>query len=378
MLGRRCVELMLGVGLLALGPNAHAYRTAGDLEDFKGTERVAWHSGVTSFVLVDKIPGVVGGVDASLHLAKQALSAWQDVSCTSVIASLKGTTSSRAAYGDGINSIQWVDSGWEELGFRPGASGATDLRYEERDGQWVIAEADVYLNLYAHSWITGIADEDAEDGVAEIVGVMTHELGHALGLLHPCEEGGEPECTKSMTTSPATMYPEYSHGQLTLKEDDIAGICFLYPACDPESCAEGEVCTRNGCAVVCGETTCQVGEVCMEGRCVDWKDPCQVAPDSCVSCESDKDCSAGFECRGEVCAPRTVLPRNRTRHGLCRKPGTLPAHPKLSSRPGRALGPPTQAYLPRSPPNESDENHAKLHPNDQGGSRSRGSDGPQR
>lgn len=285
---------------------AHAYRTAGDLEDFEGTERVAWPSGVTSFVLVDRIPGVVGGVDASLHLARQALRVWEDVACTSVIASLKGTTSFRAAFGDGVNSIQWVESGWEELGFQPGASGATDLRYEERDGQWVIAEADVYLNLNAHSWITGIADEDAEDGVAEIIGVMTHEFGHALGLLHPCEEGGEPECTKSMTTNPATMYPEYSHGQLALKKDDIAGICFLYPACDPESCAEGEVCTKNGCAVVCGDETCQAGELCIEERCVDWRDPCQIAPESCVSCEVDEDCEKGFECRREVCAPRSV------------------------------------------------------------------------
>lgn len=287
---------------------AHAYRTAGDLEDFAGTERVAWPSGVTSFVLVDGIPGAIGGTEVNAELARRALSAWEDVSCTSVIASLKGTSSFPASYGDGVNSIEWVDSGWEELGFRPGASGATDLRYEERDGQWVIAEADVYLNLYAHSWITGIADGDAEDGVAEIVGVMTHEFGHALGLLHPCEEGGDPECTEKMTAEPATMYPEYSHGQLGLRKDDKDGICFLYPACDAESCAEGEVCTRSGCAVVCGEETCKAGEICLEARCVDWTNPCEVAPESCVSCESDKDCEKGFECRDEVCAPRIAAP----------------------------------------------------------------------
>jgi hypothetical protein len=307
--GRRArwrVPVLALVMTLAGSLTAHAYRTAGDLEDFAGTERVGWPAGVTSFTLVDDVPGAVGGSDVNAELVRRALRAWGEVGCSSAVASLEGSTSSPAEYGDGINSIQWLRSGWEEHGFQPGASGATDVRYEEQDGEWVIAEADVYLNVEAHDWITGLADDETPAGAVEIVGVMTHELGHALGLLHPCEEHGEPLCTEAMAKKRATMYPAYSHGQLELKSDDVDGICFLYPACTPESCSDGEVCEKNGCAVVCAGKTCKSGELCIEERCVDWTDPCAVSPESCIRCDSNEDCDDGFECRGASCVPRFV------------------------------------------------------------------------
>jgi hypothetical protein len=295
------LALALAAGLTAT--SAHAYRTAGDLADFEGTTRVGWPGGVTSFVLVDDIPGAVGGVGTNAELIASALQAWMDVSCTSVVAGLEGTTSADASYGDGTNTIQWVRSGWEDLGFQPGASGATDLVYEEVDGQWVIVEADVYLNLEAHEWTTGAATEDTPEGTAEVVGVLTHELGHALGLLHPCEESGEPACTNEMRDNPSTMYPAYSHGQLELVKDDRDGICFLYPACDENSCADQETCTKNGCAAVCGDVTCGVGEQCWEGECLDFTDPCSIDPVSCIVCEEDDDCGEGYECSDSACFP---------------------------------------------------------------------------
>gem|GEM_PF-6698162 len=46
------------VGVLLVSSSAHAYRTAGDLADFSGTERVGWSGGITSFVLVDDAPSL--------------------------------------------------------------------------------------------------------------------------------------------------------------------------------------------------------------------------------------------------------------------------------------------------------------------------------
>lgn len=294
----------LALGILSFGNVAWGYRTAGDLPEFEGTEKVRWPAGVASFVLVDDLPAGVGGVETNADLVRAALRAWTGVECTSFQAGLAGLTSTEAAYGDNQNSIQWVSFGWEDYGFEPGAAGASDVRYEEVDGQWVIVEADVYLNAQDHDWSTGAGTDDER----EISGVLTHELGHALGLLHPCLESVMPLCTPDQNENPPTMHPAYSHGQVSLEPDDIDGICFLYPACTDDTCADGEECTINGCATVCEGVTCEVGEACVEGECFDYTDPCQVGSPECEDCASDEECGWGYSCQEGECILEAELP----------------------------------------------------------------------
>jgi hypothetical protein len=64
---------------------------------------------------------------------------------------------------------------------------------------------------------------------------LTHELGHFIGLAHPCGSGsGSPEidCASSPDFAITTMYPFESPGETSkrvLSADDVDGVCTLYP-----------------------------------------------------------------------------------------------------------------------------------------------------
>src|SRR5262249_17023075 len=152
--------------------------------------------------------------------------------------------------GDGINTIQWIFSGWTSRGLDPSAAGATDVQYEKgADGKWVIVEADIYLNAENHRWV---ASGTPPTGLRDLASVLTHEMGHLLGLLHPCEPGGAdgaPDCATDPAFAQATMYPIYDPAEVSLGDDDEAGACFLYPgnACEVAGCPAGMACSTTGC-----------------------------------------------------------------------------------------------------------------------------------
>ncbi|MCB9535204.1 MAG: matrixin family metalloprotease [Myxococcales bacterium] len=119
--------------------------------------------------------------------------------------------------------------------------------------------------------------DDPEDGASYVPGVLTHEIGHALGLGHSPRRD-------------ATMYWHYqgAAGE-TLDADDERGLRFLYGA--P---AWGEACD-----------TCVVTDDCAPGA---W---CLAAEQGFAYCGApcDGGCPAGFDCVGlqngaQACWPR--------------------------------------------------------------------------
>ncbi len=115
---------------------------------------------------------------------------------------------------DGENRIVWHENEWpEEL--RGGTLAVTTTLYRVSTGQ--ILDADIDVNGVDYFW-TDTTEPGQVD--TDVQNTLTHELGHVLGLAH-------------VPDPDATMYAESAPGDLekrTLAQDDIDGLCFVYPA----------------------------------------------------------------------------------------------------------------------------------------------------
>lgn len=298
---RWVVSIALALSISAGSNSAWAFRSGRDLPDLSGSDRVAFAGGAISLGLYQALPKGLRLAAVEVAIA-EATGAWSVPECSAIQFTYTGTTSDHAVPGDGTNTIEWI-SDWAERGFPSDAPGATDVQYEKNGDSWVIVEADVYLNR-AFTWTT---DPTAPDTVRNVATVLTHEVGHALGLLHPCEPGGingAPACGEPFADqySGTTMYPFYGETQSTLSQDDKDGVCFLYPKgeCPDAGCAENEVCTPEGCVAECQGQVCGVGQVCTAGGCA-TQGSCEFR--SCVgmACVNDFGCGSFDRCIAGTC-----------------------------------------------------------------------------
>jgi hypothetical protein len=307
-LGPRLRRRILLIGSLfgsavAFSPSASAYRTAADSPEFEGAQKVRWAKDAVEYVLNTDVPvGVT--YDDFAAAAHRAFEEWMQPNCSVLRFRSAGATSTPAARGDGVNTIQWITDQWSERGFATDAAAVTDVQYAQQlEGTWVIAEADLYLNAELYDWVPEPAASDQQS----LLNVLTHEAGHIAGLLHPCEPGGTggvPDCASSPGFAETTMYPFYGPEQTTLSADDVNGICFLYSGsrCASEGCRPGYRCTSDGCRIECGETVCGEGETCLDGGCRTTSPPCEGT--SCdKACTSNDDCPLPLRCAGTTCAP---------------------------------------------------------------------------
>jgi hypothetical protein len=139
---------------------------------------------------------------------------------------------------DQENRIVWREDVWPE-DVPSGTLALTTLVYREASGQ--IIDADIDLNGVHHFW----TDTDTPGSVdTDVQNTLTHELGHLLGLAHAPDPA-------------ATMYRESAPGDLekrTLSEDDVLGLCSIYPAGQPTPLAPDfrPIPLTTGCAAARG------------------------------------------------------------------------------------------------------------------------------
>lgn len=105
------------------------------------------------------------------------------------------------------NILIFRDAEWQENGYDKLA--LTTVNFDKDTGE--IWNADIEVNSRDYSYV-----QSYEGGDNDLVGVLTHEVGHFLGLAHSTE-------------TDATMYFTYHEGMATLSEDDTLGICAIYP-----------------------------------------------------------------------------------------------------------------------------------------------------
>ncbi|BDG01878.1 matrixin family metalloprotease [Anaeromyxobacter oryzae] len=84
----------------------------------------------------------------------------------------------------------------------------------------------------------------------DLQNTLTHEIGHFIGLAHPCEPSKGIACTAAMAD--VTMYPyeqPVETKKRTLSPDDVDGVCTLYPAGSTSgSGGGGPSSSHGGCA----------------------------------------------------------------------------------------------------------------------------------
>ncbi len=140
-------------------------------------------------------------------------------------------------YGGNMNLLVWQDSDWEVDKFHvENAMALTTLSYDDANGQ--ILDADIEFNSEFFDF--GL---NGEPHLADVRNTATHEIGHMLGLDHSMAAG-------------STMNPSAQPGDVDkrdLTEDDIAGICELYPLNgDPNVCEP----PYNGLSLDCSSVRC--------------------------------------------------------------------------------------------------------------------------
>jgi hypothetical protein len=182
---------------------------------------------------------VIGAIDA-------AFAAWR-VPCSALVFENAGMTNRRLAT-DAHNVMLFIEEGWV---YGKEAAAATSL--------WIIdgeQTADIAVNGQHFTWAIGPSNS-AYATTLDLQAVMTHEIGHFIGLGHS-ERAFD------------TMYYSWKpwQGQRTLSIDDKLGVCDLYPAQGDEcgSCPASETCTQYARGRLCEGAPDPIGTPCNAER----------------------------------------------------------------------------------------------------------------
>ncbi len=188
-------------------------------------------------------PGVPGG---GLTEVRAGIRAWNNVSGSRVNLAFQGTAARdfRTDDVDGVNSISYEDPFDEIPGsYERGGGGVIAITYtffycgrstatheipgNESVEALAIIEANVTTQDGYEQWVRFTPDPRKSHEE-----VMAHELGHAIGIAHPCGDAASGSCDE--VTGEALMRARV-HGDgrgAELNSDDRAAVRFLYPVPD--------------------------------------------------------------------------------------------------------------------------------------------------
>jgi len=110
------------------------------------------------------------------------------------------------------NVITFHDDKWPYQNTGAETLALTTVFFNPETGE--IYDANIELNSFDAKFVLTAGDADNEHD--DLNAVLTHEIGHFLGLSHS-------------TVGSATMYQSYMLGMTTLENDDVAAICASLP-----------------------------------------------------------------------------------------------------------------------------------------------------
>ncbi|MBN2493148.1 MAG: matrixin family metalloprotease [Deltaproteobacteria bacterium] len=169
-----------------------------------------------------------------------SLAIWNEAPCSD-FQFLSGGLSSRTDVGfdedhwdDNVNLILWTESSWRH---DETAIAMTTTTYDRHTGQ--VVDTDVELNGLSYTF-TAI---ESPNVIVDIQNTLAHEAGHMLGLDH----SSDPEACMFATA------PEGETKKRDLAQDDIDGVCHIYPTGQPIAACPGGPAIDPGGDGGCGQ-----------------------------------------------------------------------------------------------------------------------------
>ena len=215
-----------------------------------GTAPVFWAASCVGFTIQQNASSRVS-FDTFAPIAQQAFAAWQDVRCGGQPPSIELTYMGPVACSQqefnvdrsNANLLVFRDGTWPYVG-DINTLALTTLTFNPNSGE--IYDADMEINSTEKNKLY-VGDGPIKPNEADLLSVITHEVGHFLGVGHSTME-------RDATGALVTMWAKYSRGTTSIRKlslDDQAAMCAIYPpnrpglpACDPTP--------RNGFSTTCG------------------------------------------------------------------------------------------------------------------------------
>ncbi len=154
-----------------------------------------------------------------LRIVRDSFDAWEAVETAFVAFRDRGSGKFRVSVSDRRNVILYDATGEEVNAPRGvGVLAFTRINWNTR-GE--IVDTDIVFNGEGDFRFT-IDPSGSRRGVVDLQAVLTHEIGHLLGLDHTPLQGA--------SSVRPTMYPFFFGGERSLESDDEAGVSALYPS----------------------------------------------------------------------------------------------------------------------------------------------------
>ncbi len=250
---------------------------------------------------------------SDLQAIRDAFRAWACAPDTKLRFEESGEPGPRALnLDDGKNTLFWDETGSEC--FMP----ESVLGITQVPTAGTITGSDICFNGFHHTWGVG-RDTDVQS-------IAMHEIGHFIGLNHPCDNDGDP--SSCLPVGDAIMFPSWSgEADRDLKTSEFAAVAALYPlgegdasgcegpfragercGCNDE-CIDGLVCAPDAEGDLrCGSTCSGSNRNCGEGStCIlDVPQDGQEAIGLCVRVSGELPggaiCSSNTACASRLCA----------------------------------------------------------------------------
>ena len=238
------ITATLAGAILAAGPTAQAYLKLG-VSVGNSVIGIDWNGRTLNYRVTNRNAPGVSATQLQAAIAR-CFEEWSRPENVSLNTQFAGFT----------NLEPDADDGQTVLGFqsRPELDrtlGATNFQINDNTG--ALISADIFLNTF-FEWSVA---SGGEANRFDVESIMTHEIGHLLGLGHSAIGETQPRSGGGRTVlgKRAVMFPiAYGPGSIedrTLEADDIAGITDIYggPSADAELGSIGGRVTLNGAGV---------------------------------------------------------------------------------------------------------------------------------